>query len=150
MALWALPRCWAHLAGVSGRENLYSGSIIITKIYPALSTVIGGQDGVDCSSPLQQSLLTPGSSLSSTLFRVTSPFYLSRAITKEMSLQPTSSCPLLWRLLWRWDEGGKSRKWQPRNMIVPNKIGEAKTAKIQVTGSLEYSTESAQGSGKSR
>jgi hypothetical protein len=49
MALWAFPRCWAHLAGVSGAEKMYSWSIIIIKIYPALSTVIGGRDGMDCS-----------------------------------------------------------------------------------------------------
>jgi hypothetical protein len=52
MALRALPRCWAHLAGVSGGVKLYSGSIIIIKIYPALSTAIGGRDGMDCSRRL--------------------------------------------------------------------------------------------------
>ena len=36
-----------HLAGVSGGENLYSGSRIIIIIYPALSPAIGGRDGVD-------------------------------------------------------------------------------------------------------
>jgi len=48
MALWAFPRCWAHLAGVSGGENTYLGSIIIIIIYPALSLVTGGRDGMDC------------------------------------------------------------------------------------------------------
>ena len=47
MALRALPRCWAHLAGVSGGEKTYLGSIIITIIYPAVSLVIGGRDGMD-------------------------------------------------------------------------------------------------------
>ena len=48
----ALPRCWAHLAGVSGGEKMHSWSIIIIKIYPALSIVIGGRDGMDCSRRL--------------------------------------------------------------------------------------------------
>ena len=52
MALRALPRCWAHLAGVSGGEKTYLGSIIITIIYPAVSLVIGGRDGMDCSRRL--------------------------------------------------------------------------------------------------
>ena len=47
MALQALPHCWAHLAGVSGGEKTYLGSIIITIIYPAVSLVIGGRDGMD-------------------------------------------------------------------------------------------------------
>jgi hypothetical protein len=47
MALWALPRCWVHLAGVSGREKIYSGCITLIKIHAILSLVIGGQDGVD-------------------------------------------------------------------------------------------------------
>jgi len=38
---------WAHLAEVSGGENLYSGSRIIIIIYPARSLAIGGRDGVD-------------------------------------------------------------------------------------------------------
>jgi len=42
MALGALPRCWVLLAGVWGGEKLYLGFIIIIKIYPALSTVVGG------------------------------------------------------------------------------------------------------------
>jgi len=49
MALGALPRCWALLAGVSGGIKLYLGFIIIIKIYPTLSTAVGGQDGMDCS-----------------------------------------------------------------------------------------------------
>jgi hypothetical protein len=49
MALWALPRCWAHLAGVLGGEKIYLGSSIIMNIYPALSLVIGGRDRMDCS-----------------------------------------------------------------------------------------------------
>ena len=40
---------WAQWAGVLGEENLYSGSSIIIKIYPALSLAIGGQDGMDGS-----------------------------------------------------------------------------------------------------
>ena len=47
MALWVLPHCWAHLVEVSGGEKMYSWSIIIIKIYSALSVIIGGQDGVD-------------------------------------------------------------------------------------------------------
>jgi hypothetical protein len=46
------PCCWAHLAGVSGGENLYLGSSIIIIIYPALSAAIGGRDGMDCSRHL--------------------------------------------------------------------------------------------------
>jgi hypothetical protein len=49
MALRALPRCWAHLAGVSGGVKLHLKSIIIIKIYPTLSAAIGGRDGMDCS-----------------------------------------------------------------------------------------------------
>jgi hypothetical protein len=52
MALQALPRCWVHLAGVSGGVKSYSGFIIIIKIYPALSATVGGQDGMDCSRHL--------------------------------------------------------------------------------------------------
>ena len=52
MALQALPRCWAHLAGVSSGVKLHLKSIIITKIYPALSAAIGGQYGMDCSRRL--------------------------------------------------------------------------------------------------
>ena len=47
MALRVLPCCWVHLAGVSGGEKIYLGSSILMKIYPALSLVMGGQDGVD-------------------------------------------------------------------------------------------------------
>ena len=47
MALRVLPRCWVHLAGVSGGEKIHLGSSILMKIYPALSLVMGGQDGVD-------------------------------------------------------------------------------------------------------
>jgi hypothetical protein len=47
MARWALPRCWVHLAGVSGGENIYLGSSIIMEIYPAVSLAIRGQDGMD-------------------------------------------------------------------------------------------------------
>jgi hypothetical protein len=49
MAPRALPRCWVHLAGVSGGVKLHLGSIIIIKINPALSVTIGGQDGMDGS-----------------------------------------------------------------------------------------------------
>jgi len=49
MALWAPPRCWAHLAGDSGGETIYLGSSLIMKIYPALSLVTGGRDGMDRS-----------------------------------------------------------------------------------------------------
>ena len=45
--LGALTRCWVHLAGVSGGEKTYSGSIIVIKIYPTLSLAIGGRDGMD-------------------------------------------------------------------------------------------------------
>ena len=47
MALWALLRCWAQLAGDSGGEETYLGSNIIIEIYPAISLVIGGRDGMD-------------------------------------------------------------------------------------------------------
>ena len=50
MALPALPHGWAHLAGVSGGEKIYSWSIIIIKIYPALPATVGGQNGMDGSS----------------------------------------------------------------------------------------------------
>jgi hypothetical protein len=40
------PHCWAP---VSGGVEMYSGSSIIIKIYPALSTAIRGRDGVDVS-----------------------------------------------------------------------------------------------------
>ena len=36
-----------HLVGVSGEKNIYLRSRIIMKIYPALSLVIGGWDGMD-------------------------------------------------------------------------------------------------------
>ena len=52
MALQVLPRCWAHLAGVSSGVKLHLKSIIIIKIYPALSTSIGGWYGMDCSRQL--------------------------------------------------------------------------------------------------
>ena len=45
--LGALIHCWVHLAGISGGEKTYSGSSIITKIYPALSLVIGGRHRMD-------------------------------------------------------------------------------------------------------
>jgi len=41
---WALG---AHLAGISGGENIYLGSRIIIINYPALSAAIGGRDGMD-------------------------------------------------------------------------------------------------------
>ena len=47
MAIQVLPRCWAHLAGVSGGEKLYSAFILIINIYPALSTAVGGWEGMD-------------------------------------------------------------------------------------------------------
>jgi hypothetical protein len=47
MALRALPRCWVHLVGVSGVAKYIFRSSIIIKIYPALSTAIGGRDGMD-------------------------------------------------------------------------------------------------------
>ena len=40
--LGALIHCWVHLAGVSGGVKLYSGSIMIIKNCPALSTALGG------------------------------------------------------------------------------------------------------------
>ena len=43
------PRCWAHLAGISGGEKLYMDSDILIKIYPALSAAIWGRDGMDGS-----------------------------------------------------------------------------------------------------
>ena len=49
MALRVLPRCWVHLAGVSGGEKIHLGSSILMKIYPVLSLAIGGRDGVDGS-----------------------------------------------------------------------------------------------------
>ena len=57
MARPALPRCWAHLAGVLGGVKLYSAAIIIIKIYPALSTAVGGQDGMDCNRRFWMTLL---------------------------------------------------------------------------------------------
>jgi hypothetical protein len=45
--LGALPCCWAHLAGVLGREKMYLGSSILINIYRAPSAAIGGQDGMD-------------------------------------------------------------------------------------------------------
>jgi hypothetical protein len=39
---WARFWSWAHLVGVSGCKNLYSGSRIIIIIYPTLSAAIGG------------------------------------------------------------------------------------------------------------
>jgi len=47
--LGALTRCWVQLAGVSGGEKTYSGSIIVIKIYPTLSLAVGGRDGMDAS-----------------------------------------------------------------------------------------------------
>jgi hypothetical protein len=35
------------LAGVSGRETLYLGSIVMIQINPLLFAAVGGQDGVD-------------------------------------------------------------------------------------------------------
>ena len=52
LMLGALIHLWVQLAGVSGGENLYSGSSIIIKNYPALSLAIGGRDGVDGSGAL--------------------------------------------------------------------------------------------------
>ena len=52
MALQALPRCWAHLAGVPSGVKLHLKPIIILKIYPALFAAIGGRDGMDCSRRL--------------------------------------------------------------------------------------------------
>ena len=49
MAFGALPCYWAHLVGVLGGVKLHSKSIIIMIIYPALTLVIGGRDGMDCS-----------------------------------------------------------------------------------------------------
>jgi len=40
---------WAHLAGVSGRKNLYSGTRIIIIIYPAISAAIRGRGRMDAS-----------------------------------------------------------------------------------------------------
>jgi hypothetical protein len=48
MPLGVLTRRWIHLAGVSGGGKLQLGSSIVMKIYPALSLVIGGRDGMDC------------------------------------------------------------------------------------------------------
>jgi len=52
LMLGALIHHWVQLVGVSGGENLYSGSSIIIINYPALSLAIGGQDGVDSSGAL--------------------------------------------------------------------------------------------------
>ena len=41
------PRCRAHLAGISGGENIYLGFNDIIINYPALSAAIGGRDGMD-------------------------------------------------------------------------------------------------------
>ena len=56
MAPRALAHCWAHLVGVLGGVKLYSGYIIIVKIYPALSTAVGGWDRMDCRRPLWMTL----------------------------------------------------------------------------------------------
>ena len=45
--LWAPTHFWVHLAGVSDEKKIYLKSRIIMKIYPALSLVIGGRDGMD-------------------------------------------------------------------------------------------------------
>jgi len=47
MALQVLPRCWAHLAGVSAGEKIYLRSSLTMKIYPTVSLAIGGRDGMD-------------------------------------------------------------------------------------------------------
>ena len=47
--LGALTRCWVQLAGDLGGEKTYLGSIIVIKIYPALSLAIGRRDGMDGS-----------------------------------------------------------------------------------------------------
>ena len=44
---WAPTHFWVHLAGVLGEEKIYLRSSIIMKIYPALSLIIGGRDGID-------------------------------------------------------------------------------------------------------
>ena len=49
LMLGSPPCCWARLAGVLDREKIYSGSTIIIKFYPALSSAIRGRDGVDAS-----------------------------------------------------------------------------------------------------
>jgi hypothetical protein len=48
MPLGVLTRRWIHLAGVSGGGKIQLGSSIVMKIYPALSLIIGGRDGMDC------------------------------------------------------------------------------------------------------
>jgi len=40
------------LAGFSGGVKLYSGFIIIIKIYPTLFATVGGRDGMDCTGRL--------------------------------------------------------------------------------------------------
>ena len=50
------PQRWAHLAGISGGENIYLGSRIIIKNYPALSAAIGGRDGMDAGRALWMTL----------------------------------------------------------------------------------------------
>ena len=57
MAHGALPRCWVHLAGVLGGEKTHLGSSIIIEIYPAVSLVIGGRDGMDGKRRLWMTLL---------------------------------------------------------------------------------------------
>jgi len=46
---WVCPHCWARLVGISGIEKIYLDSTIIKKLYPSLSTTIGGQGGMDYS-----------------------------------------------------------------------------------------------------
>ena len=43
----APPRCWARLAGVSGRIKMPLGSSILIIIYSTISATIGGRDGMD-------------------------------------------------------------------------------------------------------
>ena len=51
LMLWAPTHFWLHLVGVLGEEKIYLGSSIIMKIYPTVSLVIRGWDGVDGGRP---------------------------------------------------------------------------------------------------
>ena len=51
------PHGWAHLALISGGENIYLGSRLVILIYPALSATIGGGDGMDADRANWMTLL---------------------------------------------------------------------------------------------
>jgi len=58
LMLGSPPCCWARLAGVLDRKNIYSGSTILIKIYPALAPAIRGRDGVDAGRCIWMRLIS--------------------------------------------------------------------------------------------